>query len=99
MTRPIVRSLFLFATSGLLSGNIVASPRPGFAPDDQNNTTKKSTANPKKPAAKSSGDADKIKTDDRMSTRGLKPPPKDADKDKSAKPEAKSSGSDSTNPK
>jgi hypothetical protein len=98
MSRPIIRTLLLLAASALLICNAVASP--GFAPDDQNNSTKKSTANPKKPAAsKNSGEADKIKTDDRMSTRGLKPPPKDADKDKADKADAKSSGSDSTTPK
>jgi hypothetical protein len=72
-------------------------------PDDQSTSsaTKKTTANPKKPAAaKSTTDADKIKTDERMSTRGLKPPPKDADKEKTAKPDAKSSStSDSKDPK
>jgi hypothetical protein len=62
--------------------------------DNKNTTAKKAGANPKKPAesAKNNGDADKVKTDERMSTRGLKPPPKDnADKDKSANPNAKSS--------
>lgn len=61
----------------------------------QSTTTKKSTstkkpsANPKKPAeAKNSGDPDKVKIEERMSTRGLKPPPKDAGKGKPAKPES-----------
>jgi hypothetical protein len=43
----------------------------------------KKAANPKKPAeAKNGGDPDKVKTDERMSTRGLKPPPKEDDKQK-----------------
>ena len=56
---------------------------------------------PKKPAeAKNNSDPDKVKTDERMSTRGLKPPPKDADKDKTTKPDSKTTPTpDSTNPK
>jgi hypothetical protein len=89
--------------SAVLVASIAASPLTNQASQDQtaNSATKKSTANPKKPAAaKTTTDADKIKTDERMSTRGLKPPSKDADKDKNAKPDAKSSSTpDSANPK
>jgi hypothetical protein len=42
-------------------------------------TTTKSSTNPKKPAVKNTSAPDKIKTDERMSTRGVKPPPGDAD--------------------
>jgi hypothetical protein len=38
--------------------------------------------NPKKPAAKKNASSEKVKTEDRMSTRGLTPP-KDKDSDKS----------------
>ena len=52
-------------------------------------TTKKSSPNPKKTTStKNEAEGDKVKTDDRLSTRGLKPPPKDADKDQPAKAEA-----------
>ena len=98
MARPIIRTLLLCAAGASLMCNAVALPSPGFKPDDQNSSTKKTTANPKKPAAKNSGESDKIKTDDRMSTRGLKPHPKEADK--STKSDAKSSSnSDSNTPK
>ncbi len=82
--------------SACLAASVAASPGPSLSSDDQNTSTatKKPATNPKKPAAKSASEPDKIKTDERMSTRGLKPPPKDADKDK--KPPA---SPDSTNPK
>ena len=103
MNRLLTRALFLVSVSALLAFSVAASPLPNAALDDQTatNATKKTTANPKKPAAKkSTTDADKIKTDERMSTRGLKPPSKDVDKDKSAKPDAKASlPADSTVPK
>ena len=68
---------------------------------DKNNSARKS-AN-QKPAAKTTQaetssaakagdtrkDTDKV-SDERMSTRGLKPPPKDKDNNKNAKPDAKS---------
>jgi hypothetical protein len=69
---------------------LLASPLAVLA-EDQNPTaaTKKNADNPKKPSkAKDPKATEKAKTDDRMSTRGLKPPPKDADSDKPAKPEA-----------
>ena len=103
MNRLLTRTLFLVSVSALLAISVAASPLPNAALDDQtaNSTTKKTPANPKKPAAKkSTTDADKIKTDERMSTRGLKPPSKDVDKDKNAKPDPKSSTpADSTVPK
>lgn len=103
MNRLLTRALFLVSGSALLAISVAASPVSNAALDDQTttNATKKTTANPKKPAAKkSTADADKIKTDERMSTRGLKPPAKDADHDKNAKPDAKSSTpADSTVPK
>ena len=50
-------------------------------------TTKKSSTNPKKATStKNAADGDKVKTDDRLSTRGLKPAPKDADTGKPATP-------------
>jgi hypothetical protein len=103
MDRSLTRALVLAAVSTMLAISVGASPLPNPVPDDQSTSsaTKKAAANPKKPAAaKSTADADKIKTDERMSTRGLKPPPKDADKDKTAKAGAKSSPtSDSKDPK
>jgi hypothetical protein len=103
MNRSLNRALLLVAVSVLLAISVGAWPLSNPVPQDQGtaNATKKSTANPKKPAAaKSTTDADKIKTDERMSTRGLKPPAKTADKDKNAKPDAKSSSTpDSANPK
>ena len=66
-------------------------PQTKDAPKDDSKatTTKKAGTNPKKPAeaAKNSGDPDKVKTDERMSTRGLKPPPKD-DKKSPDKPDS-----------
>src|ERR1022692_1839816 len=94
MNRSLNRTLLFMAAFGSLAISVGAWPLPNPVLQDQGtaNATKKSTANPKKPAAaKSTTDADKIKTDERMSTRGLKPPSKDADKDKNAKPDAKSS--------
>lgn len=65
-------------------------------------TTQAGTSSAAKAGGSSSDtkkDADKV-SDERMSTRGLKPPPKDADKDKNAKPDAKSASTpDSSNPK
>ena len=53
----------------------------------KSSTTKKAAANPKKPAeAKDTGDPDKVKTDERMSTRGLKPKKTDQDKQKPENP-------------
>jgi len=80
----------------LLTSAMMASPAPLLAPDDQTSTTstKKQADNPKKPTqARNTNATEKAKTDDRMSTRGLKPPPKEDDKaskDKAAKPDAKS---------
>lgn len=103
MKKSLKGAFVLVAMTVLLVTALGASPQPNAAPDDQSTSsaTKKTTGNPKKPAAaKSTTDADKIKTDERMSTRGLKPPPKDADKDKTAKPDAKSSSApESANPK
>jgi len=68
----------------------LASPLAVLA-EDQNSTAaaKKNAENPKKPSkAKDPKGTEKAKTDDRMSTRGLKPPPKDTDSDKPAKPDA-----------
>lgn len=98
MIRPLARALAFMTVSACLTTCVVASPVPNAVPDDQSTskTATKTTTNPKKPAAKSASEPDKIKTDERMSTRGLKPPPKDADKDKAAKPAAPP---DSTNPK
>jgi hypothetical protein len=59
--------------------------------DDQSSTTstKKQADNPKKPSkSKNPSATEKVKTEDRMSTRGLKPPPKDAESDKPAKPDS-----------
>jgi hypothetical protein len=101
MNRSLTRALLLAAMTALPAISVGASPLPVPVLDDQSTSsaTKKTTANPKKPAAaKSTTDADKIKTDERMSTRGLKPPPKDANKDKTAKPDAKSTP-ESANPK
>ncbi|HZD31975.1 MAG TPA: hypothetical protein VE779_09995 [Candidatus Angelobacter sp.] len=83
----------------LLEMAAAASPLPFPASDDQSSGTaaKKQADNPKKPTqAKDPKATEKVKTDDRMSTRGLKPPPKTAEKDKPAKPP---SSTDSTNPK
>jgi hypothetical protein len=100
MASRIARALCLFAAFYLPVEPLVAYALPGLGVEDQEKTPKKATANPKKPAAKNSGESDKIKTDDRMSTRGLKPPAKDADSSKSDKPGAKSSSSsESNNPK
>ena len=98
MIRPLARPLALMTVSVCLTASIAASPVSSASPDDQNasTTTKKTAPNPKKPAAKSASEPDKIKTDERMSTRGLKPPPKDADKGKAPKP---TTSPDSTNPK
>jgi len=61
-------------------------------------TTQAETSSAAK-AGETRKDADKV-SDERMSTRGLKPPPKATDKDKNAKPDAKSpSTPDSPNPK
>lgn len=63
-----------------------ASVSPSY--DDQTATAsnKKQADNPKKPTqSKNPKATEKVKTDDRMSTRGLKPPPKDESKDKPAK--------------
>ncbi len=66
-------------------------------------TKKKAATNPKKPAtaATNTSDADKVKTDERMSTRGLTPPKQtDQDKNKTSKPDAKiDAAPDTTNPK
>jgi hypothetical protein len=75
----------------LLAGSLIATPAAASVTDDQNSSTppKQAAANPKKPStAKSGNDSAKVKTDERMSTRGLKPPPKDADKN--PKPDPKS---------
>ena len=67
------------------------------ANQDTSKTTKKSSTNPKKATStKSDTEGDKVKTDDRLSTRGLKPPPKDASKDAN---KDKPASSDTTTPK
>lgn len=93
MPSSAIKVLVLLAV--MLVSPVFAAPRPLADTDDQSSTTatKKTANNPKKPATgKTAGSGDKVKTEDRMSTRGLKPPPKDApagkDKDKTAKPDA-----------
>jgi len=77
----------------VLLAALVVSPlfaAPEFDEQNQQITTKKKADNPKKPATgKNAANGEKVKTEDRMSTRGLKPPPKDSDKDKdkTAKPD------------
>jgi len=98
MARSVFVRLLLVVI--LFGQSMMASPNPRPSFDDQTSgttATKKQADNPKKPTqAKNPSAAEKVKTDDRMSTRGLKPPPKDADKDKNTKPDAKP---DTTNPK
>jgi len=94
MAKSMLAGVLLVAT--VFGQTVLASPVPRLAFDEQSagNSNKKQADNPKKPSkAKDPKATEKVKTDDRMSTRGLKPPPKDADSDKPAtKP-------DTTNPK
>jgi len=88
MKKLLLTTLSSIATLILLVSPNVASPLPGPPQQDQttNNPPKKPAANPKKAAStKSSTDGDKVKTDERMSTRGLKPPPKDSSASKDTK--------------
>lgn len=56
--------------------------------ENKKTTTKKAAGNSKKPAeAKDNAEADKVKTDERMSTRSLKPPQKTTGSDQTAKPD------------
>ena len=89
MARSVL--LGLFCVSVVFGQAMLASTAATGPLDDQSSTTstKKQADNPKKPSkAKDPKATEKVKTDDRMSTRGLKPPPKDADSAKPAKPDA-----------